>query len=33
MRYLTEGTPSLRDVATVTASPAKHEWRLREGLV
>ena len=33
VRYLSEGTPSLRDVAKVTASLAEHEWRRREGLV
>ena len=27
VRYLTEGTPSLRDVAKVTASLAKHKRR------
>jgi hypothetical protein len=32
VRYLSEGTPSLQDVATVTASLAEHEWRVREGL-
>ena len=33
IRSLTEGTPSLRDVAKVAASLAEHEWRVREGLV
>ena len=34
VRYLSEGTPSLRDVAKVTASLAEHEWRVcaRAGL-
>ena len=34
MRYLTEGSPSLRDVAKVTASLVEREleWRVREGL-
>ncbi len=27
MRYLSEGTPSLRDVATVTARLAEREYR------
>ena len=33
VRYLTEGTPSVRDVAKVTASLVEHGWRVREGLV
>ena len=35
VRYLSEGTPSLRDVARVTASLAEREleWRVREGLM
>jgi predicted metal-dependent HD superfamily phosphohydrolase len=32
VRYLSEGSPSLRDVAKVTASLAEHEWRVRERL-
>ena len=33
VRYLSEGSPSLRDVAKVTATLAEYEWRVREGLV
>ena len=33
VRYLGDGTPSLRDAAMVTASLAEQEWRVREGLV
>ena len=33
VRYLSEGTPSLRDISSVTAGLAEHEWRVRQGLV